>query len=123
MEPKSLDEIQHPYRAADENYHSPARTVYKSWASFYEDFGNSDVDQNLVVRWDVRIVQAHESARPVRTCFLSMIHQRTGLFRPIEIHNFHKEEDFRLLVYLGPHWVTLVAMWVLPESRDRMLED
>ena len=57
---KHLWEYDHPYYCEEGNYLAvPARhadldcwSKYDSWKAFFEDWGDSDPDYNLVFRWD-----------------------------------------------------------------------
>lgn len=57
---KHLWEYDHPYYCNEGNYlASPVRDAeldcwakYESWQDFYEEWGESDPDYNLVFRWD-----------------------------------------------------------------------
>ena len=53
MELKDLA-IDHDYYASDSNYYSNDATGhYNTWADFYEEFKDADIDMNLVYRWDI----------------------------------------------------------------------
>ena len=48
-----LKEFNHPYYAATGNFFSTdCHTDYDSWGEFEESEGSSDLDMNLVYRWD-----------------------------------------------------------------------
>jgi hypothetical protein len=53
-----LWEIDHPYYCTEGNYFVPGtrwhevHNEYDSWAEFFEDWGSTDEDMNLVFRWD-----------------------------------------------------------------------
>lgn len=51
---KHLWECDHPYYCAEENYFGGEDTTvqFKSFANFIEDMGDSDIDMNLLFRWD-----------------------------------------------------------------------
>lgn len=55
---QSLRESDHPYYCTEGNYFVPGtrwgevHAEYDSWTEFYEEWGSSDEDMNLVFRWD-----------------------------------------------------------------------
>lgn len=51
---KHLWECDHPYMCKERNYFTTKNTTveFKSFANFIESMGNSDLDMNLLFRWD-----------------------------------------------------------------------
>ncbi len=102
--PGSLPATEHPYHCTG----SPE--VWENWASFEEEFGDSDLDMNLVFRWDWEPAGGycgHESD----TLVIYMMHQRKGRMVCHEVRNMQDGDEPRVRKYLGQHWSKLREMW------------
>lgn len=92
-----LHEIGHPYHCSRGNYYARGdqqpTSHYKSWADFMSEEGDSDMDYNLVFRWDWTIRDGKgEDVEPnpdpnyrdgeLQVCFMV---QRKGLYRWVTI--------------------------------------
>ena len=54
--------VDHDYYASSVNYYSnDAGDDFRTWADFYEEFHDADIDMNLVYRWDIH--KREESGR------------------------------------------------------------
>lgn len=100
--------IDHDYYASDSNYYSSeAGKKYDTWADFYEEFHDADVDMNLIYRWDIHEREA--SKRKYMELF--MIHQRKGIYSPIMI-NYVDEKDVETIIpFMKKHWEKLQSIW------------
>lgn len=94
--------IDHDYYCSDNNYYS-----YETFADFYEEFHDADVDRNLIFRWDVK--EREESKRHYLELF--MMQQRKGIFKPIYIALFDEKDVELLAKYLKPHIEKLKSIW------------
>lgn len=51
-----LWEVKHPYYCNEGNYYAKGNeqphSHYKTWSSFLDEFGDSDMDYNFLIRWD-----------------------------------------------------------------------
>ena len=71
--------VKHDYYASGCNFYSrDASKKYDTWADFYEDFHDADIDMNLVYRWDIH--EREESKRKWMEVFI--IHQGKGIYSP-----------------------------------------
>ena len=100
--------IKHDYYCSDNNYYSnEAALRYETFADFYEEFNDADVDMNLVFRWDLH--QREESKRHYMEIF--MMNQRKGIFRPIYIALFDDADIELFAKYIQPHVDKLKQIW------------
>ncbi|MCT8340521.1 hypothetical protein MG296_10685 [Flavobacteriaceae bacterium TK19130] len=100
--------IDHDYYCSESNYYSnEAAMRYETFADFYEEFHDADVDMNLVFRWDLH--EREESKRHYLEIF--MMQQRKGIFKPIHIALFDESDVELLAKYLKPHIEKLKAIW------------
>ena len=110
MKEYTLEELaaKHDYYCSDSNYYSnDAGAEFTTFADFYEEFCDADVDMNLVFRWD--LIKRESSDRYYLHVF--QISQRKGIFRPILISYFD-EKDIPLFVkYIKPHMEKLQNLW------------
>lgn len=100
--------IDHDYYCSPNNYYSYEATLkYDTFADFYEEFHDADVDKNLIFRWDLH--KREESKRYYLELF--MINQRKGIFKPIYITFFDERDIDSFVKYLKPHIEKLKAIW------------
>lgn len=80
-EPKRLWEYDHPYYCSESNYYSnKCHSDWDSWADFIAEFGASDMDMNLVFRWDWKVGEEGEEDEGEHTLHVFFMGQRKGLF-------------------------------------------
>ena len=107
MELKDLA-IKHPYYASDSNYYSrDAAQHYNTWADFYEEFFDADIDMNLVYRWD--ITERDKSGRYYMEVFV--ICQRKGIYMPIMIDYVDEKDVPQIIEFMKPHFEKLLSIW------------
>jgi len=100
--------VDHDYYCSDSNYYSnEASLKYDTFADFYEEFHDADVDMNLVFRWDLK--EREESKRHYLEIF--QMKQRKGVFTPIYIAYFDEKDIPLFLEYLKPHIEKLKSIW------------
>lgn len=100
--------IDHDYYASDSNYYSnEAGCHYNTWADFYEEFCNADVDMNLVYRWDVH--QREESKRYYMQVVI--IAQRKGIYMPVHIDYVDESDVDTIIQFMKPHYEKLKSIW------------
>jgi hypothetical protein len=107
---KALEElaIDHPYYCSDSNYYSnDPGGVWNSWGAFYNEYKDSDIDMNLIFRFDLK-----KSEEP-NTYYLKafMIHQRKGIFAPHLINNITESDIPTITELLQKHYETILKMW------------
>lgn len=110
---KRLWEARHPYRCHELPWHDPEATRHwYTWAAFFEEEGDADLDLNLLVRWDWRA--AEETGDEV--LFLAFLTQRKGFLRTATV-DVTREDELAVLRYLRPRWTRLRQIWA-PLSRQ-----
>lgn len=100
--------IDHDYYASGQNFYSnDASLHYNTWADFYEEFHDADVDLNLVFRWDIR--QREQSKR----CYMQiiMIVQRKGIYMPVHIDYVDEQDVPQIMEFMRPHFQKLLSIW------------
>lgn len=111
-----LWEIQHPYYCNDGNYYAPGHSQpferYESWARFVEDEGGSDLDTNLVFRWDWRKADSTDEhwGNKKDELLIYFMGQRKGLYRWVEIE-INDSDEPAVKEWLAERWQHLVLLW------------
>jgi hypothetical protein len=101
--------IDHPYYASGSNYYSnDAAGHYNTWADFYEEFHDADVDMNLVFRWDIR--KSEEKSKPYYMQVI-IIAQRKGIYMPIHIDSVGEQDVPQIEQFMKPHFEKLLSIW------------
>ena len=79
MSEQHLWEVKHPYYCNEGNYYAneSVETSYKSFSSFLADWGDSDMDYNLLFRWD----WSEENAETGDPTFKGDEHYRNGTLK------------------------------------------
>jgi len=115
--------IDHPYYCHSTNYtNNDARMDFDTMSDFLEEFGDADVDMNLVFRFDV-IEKTDEDDEPLGLfkAEVFIMQQRKGNFVPCVIKSIMGDEVGPFVLYLEKHHQRLMEMWApLPRhfSRD-----
>lgn len=100
--------VDHDYYASDSNYYSnDAVGHYTTWADFYEEFHDADIDMNLVYRWDIG--QREESKRYYMQIII--IAQRKGIYMPIHIDYVDECDVPQIIEFMKPHFNKLLSIW------------
>lgn len=100
--------VKHDYYASDHNYYSNEAAIsFNTWADFFEEFNNADVDMNLVYRWDISLRE--ESKRYRMEVFI--IGQRKGKYIPVSIDYVDEKDVETILPFMQKHWDKLCAIW------------
>ena len=95
-----LWEIDHPYYASQGNYYARPdeglHAEFSSWAEFYEDQGDADLDMNLVYRWDWTVPDPNDyedgEELPPETLDLFYVGQRKALLRSVSVEIQREDE-------------------------------
>lgn len=102
-----LKDYDHPYYCSDSNYYSNEPNLeYTTWGAFIDEFGDADIDMNLIFRWDIHL---HDNGDLYMDIF--MIGQRRGIFKPIRINYIPKDKGDEIEKFLMPHWNKLTELW------------
>ena len=123
-EMRHLWDVDHPYYCSTSNYFS---AEFKSWGDFVAEEGDSDMDYNLLFRFDWEEGTDHgasEFAGDVnyRNGKLSLfwMGQRKGLFRTTVIEVCRADEP-SVIKFLKARWDHLASIWE-PISMTRKSE-
>lgn len=107
MELKDLA-VDHDYYANESNYYSNDATLkYDTWADFYEEFKDADVDMNLVYRWDISLREKSERYRMQ----IIIIGQRKGIYKPVHINYVDEKDVDQIVQFMKPHFEKLLSIW------------
>jgi hypothetical protein len=100
--------IDHDYYASGSNHYSQeASRHYKTWADFYADFEDADIDMNLVYRWDI----SEREASGRYDMQVTMIQQRKGIYMPIHIQCVDEKDVPQIIEFMKPHFEKLLSIW------------
>tara|TARA_Y100000114_G_scaffold154060_1_gene175282 strand:+ start:354 stop:719 length:366 start_codon:yes stop_codon:yes gene_type:complete len=104
--------VDHPYYCNESNYYSnDASMKWETMTEFLDAMEDSDVDMNLVFRWDVR-PRGETGAEYGRFCAeVFIMHQRKGKFAPHDIKHVSEAEIPRFKAYVEKHWRTMQKIW------------
>ena len=113
--------VDHRYYCSESNFYSrePGET-YQCARRFLDDWEDADEDMNLVFRWDIKPGwdDSEKEGHPKTwRAEVFIIHQRKGIFNPIEIKTITEEELPRFVAYLKRHWDVMQEIW-LPLSLE-----
>ncbi len=100
--------VDHDYYASDGNYYSREATGhFNTWADFYEEYKDCDIDMNLVYRWDI-----HEREKSGRYYMqVTIIGQRKGIYSPQLIDYVDEKDVPQIIEFMKPHFEKLLKIW------------
>lgn len=117
---KHLWEVKHPYYCNDGNYYTneSVETYYKSWAEFIDEQGDSDMDMNLIFRWDWKEEDDEGEALPFNgdvnyrngKLWIFWMGQRKGLYRYSTVEVCRADEQ-AIKEWLLPRFEHLKSLW------------
>lgn len=122
MSETPLFEADHPYYCNEGNYYAPGNDQptarYRTWAEFIEEEGESDMDYNLLFRWDWRESEDWGHGSPFNgdpnyrngVLLLYWMGQRKGLYRWTEIEVCRADEP-AIRAFLQIRFDYLVSLW------------
>ncbi len=116
---KHLWEIDHPYYCNESNYYARESVGdhHKTWADFFAEYADADLDMNLLFRFDWVEGEDHD-LQPFngdvyyRNGILKIfwIGQRKGLCRYSTIEVCRADEE-QVKDFLRPRWGHIVTLW------------
>lgn len=111
--------VKHDYYCHESNYYSndPAQK-YDDWESFYSEFGDADLDYNLVFRWDLR---KRDNGEFYLEIFFML--QRKGIFKPVWIDSVKEENLPEIISFLSPYWEKLNQLWLPLSNKSNQTTD
>lgn len=115
---KHLWEIKHDYYCSDSNYYNnDCEQEYKSWWDFISEEGDSELDYNLIFRWDWQEGEDYDLPEfngddNYRNAKLKLyfMGQRKGLFRSVTIEVCRADEK-QIIVFLQKRWQYIKDLW------------
>ena len=114
-----LWEVDHDYYCHESNFFdNGCSTKHDSWQSFLDEEGDSDMDMNLVFRWDW--MKGDEETSDYLILFI--MNQRKGIFRVVTIYEMNEDDEPSVIEYLTPRMKKLFSLWEplnIKESHDR----
>lgn len=113
-----LWEATHQYYCNLGNYYNNyCGTSHKSWADFISEEGDSDMDYNLLFRWDWKEGEDYDLPEFNGDAYyrngsleLFFMGQRKGLYRYVEVSVCRADED-AIREWLMPRWEHLKSLW------------
>jgi hypothetical protein len=113
---KTLKEmaVDHSYYCSDSNWYSnEPNMTYETMTEFLDDFEDSDIDMNLMFRWDIKNRSEDEEGKEAGRYYAEVfqIMQRKGIFKPIYIAHVNEAEIERFQKYALAHWAVLKSIW------------
>lgn len=100
--------VKHDYYCSDSNYYSrEAGETFTTFADFYNEWHDADIDMNLVFRWDISMNEDGLTA----TMEIFMIQQRKGIYFPVRISHVTGEHIESIIKFLTPHLDKLKSIW------------
>lgn len=92
--------VKHPYYCSDSNRTDvSAAEVYEDFKSFFDEYGDADIDMNLCFRFDL----IENEFFPDYHLKIYIIQQRRGHFVPIHIRYVGEDDTENLIKYLTKH--------------------
>jgi hypothetical protein len=119
---KHLWEVKHDYYCNEGNYYASKQPYreFKNWADFMEEFGDSDMDMNLLFRWDWNPIKyAEDDETPVWSkddnyrdgqLLLFWMGQRKGLYQ-WSVVEVCKADEPEIIKFLEPRLKHLMKLW------------
>lgn len=113
---KHLWEIRHPYYCNEGNYFASGgqqpNMHYESWGEFLDEEGDSDMDYNLLFRWDWRPPdpKGEQWDNEDHQLLLFWMGQRKGLYRWTTI-DVKPEDEEAVREFLNDRWDYLKSLW------------
>jgi hypothetical protein len=122
-----LWEVDHPYYATEGNYRCPGTRwdevhfEFDTWQEFYEEWGDSDPDMNLVYRWDWKVYDPADYSPeddeevPAPELLVFFVMQRKADHRSAAV-KIREEDEPAVRAWLTERARTIAAIWapILP---------
>lgn len=113
-----LWEIDHPYYCNEGNYFAKGSEQphmhFNTWAAFFDEYGDSDMDYNFLIRWDwdEEEERAYTGDDYYRNGILKLfwMGQRKGLYQWSTVEVCRADEP-AVREFLQPRWDYMRKMW------------
>ena len=106
--------VDHPYYCSDSNYYSNDPTgKFATWADFYKDWNDMDLDMNMLFRWDIKVCKDEENEQIEPEYYMELFYmlQRKGIFKPIHIELIEEADADQIIAFLSVRYAHLQSMW------------
>lgn len=109
--------VKHEYYCSTSNYHSrDCNFKYETLQDFLDDMSDSDMDMNLLFRWDVsekNSTDVESDKNPPKEYYAEMffIHQRKGNFVCYEIDTITEEDVDAFVYFVKPRYAHIMKLW------------
>lgn len=114
MKIEELYQANHGYYCNDGNYYSNDCVFeFDCFSEFVDEMGTSDMDYNLLFRWDVKL-KYDEDGNDIQgeyQLFLYWMQQRKGRFVVNVVSDFKQEDVEGFLTFVKPRWEHLKSLW------------
>jgi len=101
----------HDYYCHDSNYYSnDAHEKYSTWQDFFAEFGDADIDMNLVFRFDIKL-KNDETPQDGYYMELFIMQQRKGRFVPVDIKTVTDKDAPHIVSFLQKHHEKIKQIW------------
>lgn len=107
-----LWESEHRYYCNEGNYHTSedVEVFFETWSDFLSEFGDSDMDYNLVFRWDWKRADPVEY-RKTDELLIFFMGQRKGSYYYARIDGIREEDEPSVREWLQPRFEHLLSLW------------
>jgi hypothetical protein len=114
MTETKLYEVDHPYYCEEGNYYNnDCHFDYDSWGAFLQEWGDADLDMNLVIRWDWRDGE-YETPAPdhkgMEYLYVYIVGQRKAKLQSCKVA-VRREEEPEIRAWLLPRYERLLQNW------------
>ena len=107
MNMKKLYECEHDYYCQSENYFSNDTVMkYDSFEEFYEEWGDSDFDYNLLFRWDWKIDEETNE----NELYCHWMQQRKGRYMAT-ITEISIDDEPKVKEFLKERYKHIIELW------------
>lgn len=107
----SIFSAEHSYYCSSSNFRtSEYPLTFPSWGDFLVEFKDSDMDLNLVFRWDVWPKDDADEKKDTFTLEVFILKQRKGEFMPCVV-TVRRDDETSIVDFLRPRWEHMKALW------------
>lgn len=113
---KHLWEVDHPYYCSESNYNmggydNPPHGMYEfdSWEAFVAEWGDADLDMNLVFRWDWKLPETGDD-ETAEVLWIFWMLQRKGLFLSTAV-TITPDDEPAVREWLSERFTHLLKLW------------
>lgn len=100
--------VEHSYYCSDNNYYDINTNYHHdNWEEFMSEMGDSDMDYNLVFRWDIKLLE------DTNEYYMDLFYmqQRKGKFIVCTVDNVTDKDEESIRVFLSKYWNYMTELW------------